>query len=266
MQLEYDFTVPVPASQAWIVLLDLERVAPCLPGATLTSYDGEAFTGNVRVKLGPVSLTYQGKGRLVSRDEDAGRVVVEASGRDARGGGTAAMTATMTMHSTADGAATAVNMVADLAVTGRPAQFGRGMISEVGGKLVGQFAANLAQRLAEAPPAAPTTPAEAPVATTDIPAQATGSSDATAPGGSTGSAQSGASAGGAQPGGTTVDVLPAAQPATTAPATAAPATAAAPPVDLLQLGMGPVLRRVGPYLVGFVAGVLVTWALTAWLG
>jgi carbon monoxide dehydrogenase subunit G len=155
MQLEYEFTVPVPASHAWTVLLDLERVVPCLPGAALTSYDGEAFAGTVRVKLGPVNLTYQGKGRFVARDEDAGRVVIEASGREARGAGTAAATATMTLRSTADAASTIVTVSADLSVTGRPAQFGRGMIADVGGRLVSQFADCLGERLAESePPAA----------------------------------------------------------------------------------------------------------------
>lgn len=160
MQLEYDFTVPVPVSRAWAVLLDLEQVAPCVPGATLTSYDGDEFAGTVKVKLGPVSLTYRGKGRFVTRDEDVGRVVVEASGHDARGAGTAAATGTMTLRQADDPAATVVTVAADLSVTGRPAQFGRGMITEVGGKLVGQFADCLARRLAEAA-AEPPVPAPA---------------------------------------------------------------------------------------------------------
>ena len=140
MRLEYRFTVPVPPARAWTVLLDVERVAPCVPGATLTSFDGSSFAGTVRVRLGPVSLTYQGKGRFATLDQDAGRVVIEASGRDARGGGTAAATATMTLTAEGEGASTTVAIEADLSVTGRPAQFGRGMIAEVGGKLVGQFA------------------------------------------------------------------------------------------------------------------------------
>ncbi|HEX2773724.1 MAG TPA: SRPBCC family protein [Micromonosporaceae bacterium] len=156
MQLAYEFTVPVPPSEAWTVLLDLERVVPCLPGAALTSFDGESFVGTVRVKLGPVNLSYQGKGRFASRDEDAGRVVIEASGREARGGGTAAATATMTLRPGAEEASTVVTVQADLSVTGRPAQFGRGMIADVGGRLVGQFADCLAQRLAESRPATET--------------------------------------------------------------------------------------------------------------
>ena len=245
MQLEYSFTVPVPVARAWEVLLDLERVAPCVPGATLTSYDGEAFTGTVRVKLGPVSLTYQGKGRFVSRDEQARRVVLEASGRDARGAGTAATTATMSLRPTEDQASTVVDVVANLSVTGRPAQFGRGMIAEVGGKLVAQFAECLAVRLADSPPASPEP------AAVDAPSVAAGEQAAPA-------------AGPAAP------TAGAEAPAPTATAerlaTLAPAAESAPPVDLLRMGAGPVLRRLAPYAIGFVAGVLVTWAVLTWLG
>jgi carbon monoxide dehydrogenase subunit G len=241
MQLEYSFTVPVPVARAWEVLLDLERVAPCVPGATLTSYDGETFTGTVRVKLGPVSLTYQGKGRFVSRDEQAGRVVIEASGRDARGAGTAATTATMTLRPTEDQASTVVDVVADLSVTGRPAQFGRGMIAEVGGKLVGQFADCLAARLAGSPPA------------TDAPSAAAGGQAVPAAGPAAPTPAAGAEA-------------PAPTVTAERSATIAPAAESAPPVDLLRMGAGPVLRRLAPYAVGFVAGVLVTWAVLTLLG
>ncbi|SCL29691.1 Carbon monoxide dehydrogenase subunit G [Micromonospora rhizosphaerae] len=236
MQLEYEFTVPVPVSQAWTVLLDLERVVPCLPGATLTSYDGDAFAGTVRVKLGPVNLTYQGKGRFVSRDEDAGRVVIEASGRESRGGGTATTTATMTMTPTTDGASTVVAVQAELSVTGRPAQFGRGMIADVGGKLVGQFADCLAQRLAESRPPAGDVPtaqeAELVAAADGLRAVPAGD--------------------GAPAGGPTVAVP---EPAVEQ------APAAAPPVDLLRVSAGPAVRRVAPYAIGFLVGALVVWAL-----
>ncbi len=159
MRLEHSFTVPVPVEDAWRVLLDLPRVAPCLPGATLTGVDGDTFTGTVKVKLGPITLTYQGKGRFVERDEAARRVVVEASGRDVRAAGTASATVSSTL--VPDGAGTRVEVLTDLAVTGRPAQFGRGMIGEVSAKLIGQFADCLAQELtvtsAPPPAAQPTT-------------------------------------------------------------------------------------------------------------
>jgi carbon monoxide dehydrogenase subunit G len=148
MKLEQNFTVPVPVEQAWEVLLDLHRVAPCMPGATLTSVEGDEFTGNVKVKLGPIMLTYNGKGRFVERDEAARRVVIEASGRDTRSAGTAA--ATVTAQLVGEGDQTRVDVLTDLSITGKPAQFGRSMISDVSTKLLGQFADCLAGRLAEA--------------------------------------------------------------------------------------------------------------------
>src|SRR3712207_2975529 len=87
--LEHSFTVPVPVAQAWEVLLDIERIAPCMPGAALTSFEGDDFAATLTVKLGPVSLTFKGKGRFVERDEPAAGVVLTASGADSRGGGTA---------------------------------------------------------------------------------------------------------------------------------------------------------------------------------
>lgn len=154
MKLEHTFTVPVPVDKAWEVLLDLPRIAPCMPGATLTGVEGDEFTGTVKVKLGPIGLTYSGKGRFVERDEAAHRVVVEASGRDTRSAGTAG--ATITAQLSGQGDETVVDVVTDLTVTGKPAQFGRGMISDVSGKLLGQFADCLAGKLAGGEePAAP---------------------------------------------------------------------------------------------------------------
>ncbi|MDQ7909680.1 SRPBCC family protein [Phytohabitans sp. ZYX-F-186] len=155
MRLDHSFSVPVPVEEAWGVLLDVPRVAPCMPGAALTGFDGEGFTGTVKVKVGPIGLTYTGKGRFVERDEAARRVVIEASGRDTRAAGTAAATVTATLKP--EGDTTRVEVSTDLTVTGKPAQFGRGMLSDVGGRLVGQFAECLATELAApaAPPAAP---------------------------------------------------------------------------------------------------------------
>src|SRR6266542_4245372 len=103
MRLEHSFVVPVPVDQAWGVLLDVERIAPCMPGAALTEYSGDDFAGTVRVKLGPVNLLYKGSGRFLERDEAARRVVLEASGRDTRSAGTAAATVTSTLHPADDG-------------------------------------------------------------------------------------------------------------------------------------------------------------------
>ncbi len=147
MQLENSFTVPVPVDEAWRVLLDIERIAPCMPGAALDSVDGDDFTGRVKVKLGPINLTYQGKASFVEKDETAHRAVIDARGKDQRGNGTAAATVTATLA--AEGSITRVDVLTDLNITGRPAQFGRGVMTDVGNKLLGQFADKLAAQLGE---------------------------------------------------------------------------------------------------------------------
>ncbi len=130
MRLEHKFVVPAPIEQAWAAFNDLERVVPCFPGATLTSYDGDEFEGSCKVKLGPVSLQYTGNGSFVERDPANHHAVIEAKGKDRRGNGTA--TARVTAHLTASGpASTEVSVDTDLTVTGRPAQFGRGLIQDV---------------------------------------------------------------------------------------------------------------------------------------
>jgi carbon monoxide dehydrogenase subunit G len=159
MELTNEFSVAAPVEHAWAALLDVERIAPCMPGAALTSFDGDAFTGTVKVKLGPVNLTYAGKGRFASKDEAAHRIVIEASGKDKRGTATAAATVTGTLYP--EGDSTRVHVVTDLRITGAPAQFGRGMIADVAGRLVGQFAACLAEKIAaNAPAPAEATPAD----------------------------------------------------------------------------------------------------------
>ena len=152
MQLENTFTIDAPIEKAWEALNTPETVAPCFPGATLTEYEGDTFTGTVKVKLGPISLTYKGKGVYKERDDAAHRVVIDATGRDSRGNGTAEATVTGTM--VADGPdKTSVTMVTDMKITGRPAQFGRGVISDVADKIIGQFAACVASKLQAGEPA-----------------------------------------------------------------------------------------------------------------
>ncbi|SEP51583.1 SRPBCC family protein [Amycolatopsis saalfeldensis] len=145
MRLDHEFTVPASIGEVWQAVIDPERVAPCLPGAALTKVEGDSFTGTVKVKLGPISLLYKGSGEFLEKDEAARKVVIKASGKDARGGGTAAATVTLTLTETEGGTHGAV--ASDLAVTGRPAQFGRGLISEVSGKILDAFAGNLAKAL-----------------------------------------------------------------------------------------------------------------------
>ena len=145
MELDHSFTVPVPPDRAWDVLLDVEKIAPCMPGATVEEFDGEVVTGRIKVKVGPVSLTYRGTAKFIERDPAARVVVVEASGKETRGAGTASATIRSALEPESSGEATKVTIHTTMNVTGRPAQFGRGVIVEVGGKLVEKFAENLAQ-------------------------------------------------------------------------------------------------------------------------
>jgi uncharacterized protein len=146
MELEHSFTVPVPEERAWNVLLDVERVAPCMPGATLQSVDGDVVNGSIKVKVGPIAMTYAGTARFTERDASAHLITLEASGRETRGAGTAS--AKIRSMLAGQGDETQVIVHTTLNVTGRPAQFGRGVLAEVGGKLIGIFAANLAEMLA----------------------------------------------------------------------------------------------------------------------
>jgi carbon monoxide dehydrogenase subunit G len=157
MQLEHQVSVPAPIDVVWGALLDPERVAPCMPGATLTGVDGDSFTGTMKVKLGPIVLLYKGTGTFTERDEQARRAVLKAAAKDSRGNGTVNATVTITL--TQEGEQTSGTVVTDLSITGRPAQFGRGMIADVGGKILEQFASCLSDKLA-APAAAPVGEAE----------------------------------------------------------------------------------------------------------
>jgi carbon monoxide dehydrogenase subunit G len=148
LKLEHSFTVPADLDTVWQAVLDPERVAPCMPGATLTEVEGDAFKGSVKVKMGPISLLYKGTGEFLSKDADARTVVIKASGKDARGNGTASATVTVTL--TAAGSSTVGSVNTELSITGKPAQFGRGLIAEVGGKILDSFATCLASKLAPA--------------------------------------------------------------------------------------------------------------------
>jgi carbon monoxide dehydrogenase subunit G len=145
MKLEHEFRVPVPITQAWDVLLDVERIAPCMPGATVESFDGETVHGRVKVKVGPIQVTYGGSMKFVDKDDATHRVTMEASGKEARGSGTAAATIHAVMSE--ENGETLVSVITDLAITGKPAQFGRGVMVEVGNKLIGRFADCLAAEI-----------------------------------------------------------------------------------------------------------------------
>jgi carbon monoxide dehydrogenase subunit G len=138
VELTHSFTVPVDRATAWAAFEDLSSVAECFPGAVVTSVEGDTFQGTCKVKLGPVALQYAGSGTFVERDEPAGRLVLDAKGRDKRGNGTAGAHVTATFEEVSP-SSTRVQVVTDLQITGKPAQFGRGVIQDVSDKLLGQF-------------------------------------------------------------------------------------------------------------------------------
>lgn len=146
MDLQHEFIVPTGVQQAWDHFQDIASVATCFPGAQVTSVEQDSFSGQVKVKLGPIAMVYTGTGRFVDRDEAAHSFVVEAKGRDKRGNGTAGATVTLTMTEQSPDS-TAVTVLTDLAVTGKPAQFGRGVMQDVSDQLLGQFTACLERRL-----------------------------------------------------------------------------------------------------------------------
>ncbi|MWA01623.1 carbon monoxide dehydrogenase [Actinomadura sp. LD22] len=141
MELTNTFTVNLPVADAWHFLTDLERVAPCLPGASVVDVDGDEYRGLVKVKVGPVSVSYTGTARFVERDDKVHRAVIRAEGRDVGGQGNAAATVTATLAE--QGTATLVSVRTQLALSGRAAQFGRGVIADISNKLLGQFVERL---------------------------------------------------------------------------------------------------------------------------
>jgi carbon monoxide dehydrogenase subunit G len=169
VDLSHRFTVPVPVEEAWTHFNDVATVAECFPGATVSSAEGDSFSGSVKVRLGPIALVYNGSGTFVEKDDTGHRFVVEAKGKDKRGNGTAGATVTLSMTEAGDGG-TDVEVLTDLSVTGKPAQFGRGMMQDVSDKLLGQFVACLEQRFAtEAAPPPPVEDAGAAPSTSSPP-------------------------------------------------------------------------------------------------
>ena len=150
MDLTHRFTVPTSVDETWAHFNDIAAVAECFPGASVASVEGDTFSGSVKVRLGPIALVYKGSGTFVEKDEAAHRFVVDAKGKDKRGNGTAGATVTLTMapSGSADpGGATDIEVATDLAITGKPAQFGRSVVQDVSDKLLGQFVDCLEQRL-----------------------------------------------------------------------------------------------------------------------
>ena len=191
MELNHTFTVPVDRATAWAAFQDIESVAACFPGATVTSVEGDTFEGTCKVKLGPIALQYAGSGAFLERDAESFRMLLEAKGRDKRGNGTAG--AKVTTQFVEEGpSSTRVDVVTDLSITGKPAQFGRGVMQDVSDKLLGQFVDCLEARVgppASAPepapvsaPASASAPAEPePAAAATQPVAGTGSPNGSSP-------------------------------------------------------------------------------------
>jgi len=169
MDLNHEFTVPVPVADAWKILTDVERIAPCLPGAELQEVEGDTYRGVVKVKVGPIQAQFKGQASFVERDDNAHKAVLKGEGRDTGGKGNASalITAQLTSESAAS---TKVVVTTDLSITGKVAQFGRGAMADVSDKLLGQFVENLNQLIASQPASAPESaaaPEAAPAAQTD---------------------------------------------------------------------------------------------------
>jgi len=233
MELDHSFIVPVPPDRAWEVLLDVERIAPCMPGAIVEEFDGEVVTGRIKVKVGPVSLTYRGTAKFTERDPDTRVVVVDASGKETRGAGTASAAIRASLVPSGEG--TEVSIHTTMNVTGRPAQFGRGVIAEVGGKLVEKFAENLAQMISDGGDVA-----IGPTSTDGAPADA-GPADASAAAGSAVAADAGP---------VPAESASAAAPPPVLTATARPTVQNEDSINLVRLVGPAVLKRVLPVAAG----------------
>ena len=242
MQLAHSFTVPAPLERTWREFNDLEGVAGCFPGATITSVEGEEFTGTVKVKLGPIALQYSGSGTVRERDEGAHRLLIRANGKDKRGNGTAGADVIATL--TEAGGSTDVEVLTDLSITGKPAQFGRGVMQDVSDKLLGQFVACLESRLAAGPADAGAVAGSAPAE----PGAVTPPDNAVQTWGAQGGADPGGSAAPSAPPSDAVSSAPASTaPTSTAPTSTAPASPGAPahagePLDLAATVL-PVLAK-----------------------
>jgi carbon monoxide dehydrogenase subunit G len=238
VEINDSFRVDLPVEETWRVLMDIERIAPCLPGAQLQEIAGDEFRGVVKVKVGPITAQYKGAAYFESRDDATHVAVIKGSGRDTRGQGNAS--ATITMRLAADGAGTAVSVETDLAITGKVAQFGRGVMADVSAKLLAQFVANLERDVLSEP-------------SVDLVAAAEEEQAATAPAGGTAAAAPTDSALSGPP--TSNGALKTDEGVTVRTIESPEAE----PVDLLEMGGSPLLKRLLP-LVG-IAVVLVLWRL-----
>jgi carbon monoxide dehydrogenase subunit G len=243
MELVNDFTVNVPVNEAWATLTDVERIAPCLPGAQLQEVEGDVYRGVVKVKVGPILAQFKGQATFVEKDDSNHRAVLKAEGRDTSGKGNASALITAKLEAEGD-RATKVTVSTDLTITGRVAQFGRGALADVSTKLLGQFVTQLESTVLneQSPPSGNGSTSASPSATT-APASPPPSAPAT-----------------------TTDAS--SVPPDSAPAAPAPADsgvrrvehAEAQPIDLLDTAGAPIAKRLIPVLgVVIVVLLLVRW-------
>ena len=150
MDLNHEFIVNVPVNDAWIILTDLERIAPCLPGAQLTEVEGDTYRGQVKVKVGPIVAQFKGQASFVTRDDAAHTASLKGEGRDTTGKGTASAIITAQLTSVTP-TSTKCTVVTNLTISGKVAQFGRGALADVSDKLLAQFSENLNQLITSAP-------------------------------------------------------------------------------------------------------------------
>jgi carbon monoxide dehydrogenase subunit G len=258
VELTHSFTVPTSVEDAWALFMDLERVGGCFPGATVTDTTHDTFSGTVKVKLGPIALVYSGSGSIVQRDDLVHHAVIEAKGKDKRGNGTAGATVTITLRPDLDG--TRADVVTDLAVTGKPAQFGRGVMQDVSDKLLQAFVACIEKQLG----GAGTEQADATGAPVTAEASASsGASEASEASGASGASGASEASRASQPSGASQTSEPAAG-VTSADAAPEASTARAGGQDALDLGTAvlPVLvQRYAPYAGAALVGALVGWLI-----
>lgn len=170
--LNHSFTVPVAVDDAWRILTDVERIAPCLPGAQLQEIEGDVFRGVVKVKVGPIQAQFKGQASFVERDDTNHRAVLKGEGRDTGGKGNASALITATMTSLSD-TETTCEVTTDLTITGKVAQFGRGAMKDISDKLLAQFVENLNTLIAEQPAEASSNSAGTAAPATEVAEQTT---------------------------------------------------------------------------------------------
>ena len=255
MELSNEFVVPVAVDEAWVLLTDVERIAPCMPGAELQEIDGAEYRGVVKVKVGPITAQYKGKATFVEKDDAGHRAVLRAEGRDTRGQGNANATITATL--VPEGSGTKVTVVTDLAITGRAAQFGRGVMADVSTKLLGQFVSCLENNvLGAAAPAEVGASREGAAASAGGAPAPSGGPVTREPGGASDAALVGA------PSGTNGSKSEPAATVSSGPrqVTSKPAE----PVDLLGTAGSPVVKRLLPAVVGALLAFIIGRRLRRW--